>query len=165
MKPTAWFVDFFRKSNLPHLKNFNLTRTRGFTLIELLIVIAILGILAAAVLVAIDPGKRTRQANDAKRKNDIGSLATELQGYYTSPGAGVYPASLEVLTAQGYLKTMPLDPTANTPYVYDIRSADTAEAAVGATLNSPTNTTGTWMWCWKSTTNLVTEVTTGTCTL
>jgi len=34
----------------------------GFTLIELLIVIAILGILAAAVLVAINPAKRTRQA-------------------------------------------------------------------------------------------------------
>ena len=38
---------------------------KGFTLIELPIVIAILGILAAAVLVAIDPGKRTRQAQEA----------------------------------------------------------------------------------------------------
>ena len=44
----------------------------GFTLIELLIVIAILGILAAAVLVAANPGKRTKQARDAARKNDIG---------------------------------------------------------------------------------------------
>lgn len=35
---------------------------RSFTLIELLIIIAILGILAAAVLVAINPGKRMAQA-------------------------------------------------------------------------------------------------------
>ena len=59
-------------------------RLFGFTLIELLIVIAILGILAAAVLVAINPQKRTRQARDAGRKNDIGSLATELQAYYSA---------------------------------------------------------------------------------
>jgi general secretion pathway protein G len=85
---------------------------KGFTLIELLIVIAILGILAAAVLVAINPGKRTRQAQDAKRKNDIGALATEVQGYYTTPGQGVYPTSLNVLIVGGYLKQMPLDPTA-----------------------------------------------------
>src|SRR3989337_2827299 len=84
---------------------------KGFTLIELLIVIAILGILAAAVLVAINPGKRTRQAQDAKRKNDIGALATELQGFYTSPGARSYTTSLEKLVNDGYLKQMPKDPT------------------------------------------------------
>ena len=137
---------------------------KGFTLIELLIVIAILGILAAAVLVAINPGKRTRQAQDAKRKNDIGAIATELQGYYTSPGAGFYPASLEVLTAQGYFKTMPTDPTSGNPYAYDINTG-TTEAAIGSTLAEPTNTPGTWVWCWKSTTNTAGEITAGTCTL
>jgi len=58
----------------------------AFTLIELLIVIAILGILAAAVLVAINPGKRTAQARDAQRKSAIGSIANALIGYYTLSG-------------------------------------------------------------------------------
>lgn len=137
---------------------------RGFTLIELLIVIAILGILAAAVLVAINPGKRTRQAQDAKRKNDIGTLATELQGYYTSPGSGYYPSSLGVLTAQQYLKSMPTDPTSGFAPSYDVNTG-TTEAAVSFTLAEPTNTGGTWLWCWKSDTNTATEITNLGCTL
>ena len=138
----------------------------GFTLIELLIVIAILGILAAAVLVAINPGKRTRQAQDAKRKNDIGALATEAQGYYTSPGAGFYPSALSVLVNQSYLKQMPVDPTVNNgTYGYDINTT-TTEAAVFATLAEPTGSIGgTVLWCWMSTTNGVSEITAGACTL
>lgn len=137
-------------------------RLKGFTLIELLVVIAILGILAAAVLVAINPGKRTRQAQDAKRKNDIGALATELQGYYTSPGQGVYPASLEVLVNDQYLKQMPQDPTANTNYAYDF---GTTEAAVWATLAEPTTTGGgTYLWCFETTSGKASETTNASCT-
>src|SRR3989344_605764 len=94
---------------------------KGFTLIELLIVIAILGILAAAVLVAINPAKRTKQARDAGRKNDIGSLATELQAYYTTPGQGFYPTALNVLTASGGLKQVPTDSTYGS-YGYSINT-------------------------------------------
>ena len=65
------------------------TARHGFTLIELLIVIAILGILAAAVLVAINPGKRTAQARDAQRKNDISAIANASIGYLVL--AGSYP--------------------------------------------------------------------------
>ena len=136
---------------------------KGFTLIELLIVIAILGILAAAVLVAINPGKRTRQAQDAKRKNDIGALATEIQGYYTSPGQGQYPLNLTVLVNEGYLKQMPADPTAAAPgaYGYDY---GTTEAAVWATLGEPTSTPGIYLWCYESTSGKASETTSGTCT-
>jgi len=127
----------------------------GFTLIELLIVIAILGILAAAVLVAINPAKRTKQAQDAKRKNDIGALATEVQGYYTTPGSGIYPTSLEVLTTDGYLKQMPTDPTIlpATKYAY------ATNAAVPTT-----NTSGTWIWCYQTTTGKAQELTNTGCT-
>jgi len=136
-------------------------KLRGFTLIELLIVIAILGILAAAVLVAINPGKRTRQAQDAQRKNDIGALATEVQAFYTAPGAGTYPASLEVLTEQGYLKQMPTDPTTSVKYLY-ATGASATEASVYATLAEPTGA-GTRLWCYQSTSGKAAEVTTGSC--
>lgn len=140
------------------------TKLKGFTLIELLIVIAILGILAAAVLVAINPGKRTRQAQDAKRKNDIGAMATEVQGYYTTPGQGTYPTSLGVLTEQSYLKQMPLDPTANSAYGYATNTGP-AEVAVWATLAEPTSTGGgTWLWCYQTATGKAQEITLGACT-
>jgi len=137
---------------------------RGFTLIELLIVIAILGILAAAVLVAINPGKRTRQAQDAKRKNDIGALATEIQGYYTAPGSGTYPLSIDVLTAQSYLKQMPYDPTGvggNVKYMY-ATGTNATEASVYATLSEPTGAYPR-LWCWQSTSGSAQEVATGAC--
>lgn len=137
-------------------------KLKGFTLIELLIVIAIIGILAAAVLVAINPAKRTKQARDAGRKNDIGSLATEIQAYYTTPGQGIYPTTLAVLTTSGGLKQIPVDPTSGLTYNYNVNSNST-EAAVWATLEDPTGATG--LWCWTSITNKAAETATGACTL
>src|SRR3990167_5876395 len=90
---------------------------RGFTLIELLIVIAILGILAAAVLVAVNPAKRQNQAKDANIKADIGSIATALQAYFTSPGAGTYPVNTATLVTNQDLKILPKHP-AGTDYTY-----------------------------------------------
>jgi len=118
-----------------------------------LIVIAILGILAAAVLVAINPAKRTNQARDAGRKNDIGSLAVELQAYYTTPGAGEYPGDLNVLTSSGGLKQVPNDPL-GPAYTY-VLAGDSSESAVYSSLQDPTGTLG--FWCWMSFTNVATE--------
>ncbi len=47
---------------------------RGFTLIELLIVIGIIGFLAAAVLVAVDPVKRIQDARDARRFAEVNGI-------------------------------------------------------------------------------------------
>jgi len=54
---------------------------RGFTLIELIIVIAIIGLLAAAAFVAVDPAKRIGDANDAQRWSDITALVDAWQSY------------------------------------------------------------------------------------
>lgn len=53
------------------MKNRN---NSGFTLIELLIVIAIIGFLAAAILVAVDPVKRVQQSRDATRWSEVNGL-------------------------------------------------------------------------------------------
>lgn len=57
-----------------------MNRQRGFTLIELLVTIAIIGVLAAIGLVALN-GSRER-ARDSQRKNDISSLRTSLALYF-----------------------------------------------------------------------------------
>src|SRR5688500_2167920 len=48
--------------------------SKGFTLIELLIVIGIIGFLAAAVLVAVDPVKRIQDSRDARRYSEANAL-------------------------------------------------------------------------------------------
>ena len=52
---------------------------KGFTLIELLIVIAIIGILAGAVIVAIS--NRDKDARDAVHKSDLAQLRTSIIAY------------------------------------------------------------------------------------
>ncbi len=137
---------------------------RGFTLIELLIVIAIMGILAAAVLVAINPIKRSQQARDAARKSDIGQIASALQAYSTGPGQGQYPTDvsgaadvvLTALTASGDLKRIATQPNGGASYSYTSSGNVTPnEAAVFATLEAPTGATG-W-WCWRSSNGVATE--------
>ncbi len=47
---------------------------RGFTLIELLIVIGIIGFLAAAILVAVDPVRRIQDARNSQRWSEVNAL-------------------------------------------------------------------------------------------
>lgn len=54
----------------------------GFTLVELLIVIAIIGILAVAVLVALDPVEQTNRATDVQFTTAQGEVKNAIQRYY-----------------------------------------------------------------------------------
>lgn len=56
---------------------------KGFTLIELLIVIAVVGVLAAAVLIALNPIEQFKRARDAGLKEAISTIGRQLQGNYT----------------------------------------------------------------------------------
>lgn len=111
---------------------------RAFTLIELLIVIALLGILAAAVLIAINPTKRNQQARDAIRKSDLGTFQVALEtatfeipnfGY---PKCGHNPLSPDLAgwpncrfgleeyppLAPNHIKSIPGDPLNNSWYYF-----------------------------------------------
>ena len=52
---------------------------KGFTLIELLVVIAIIGVMMAAVIVAINPTKRLQEARDSNKKQTVAQLATAVE--------------------------------------------------------------------------------------
>lgn len=66
---------------------------KGFTMIELLIVIAVLGILAVAVLAAINPIEQINRGRDTGSQSDSEQLIGAIDRYYTS--LGYYPWMIE----------------------------------------------------------------------
>lgn len=82
--------------------------SKGFTLVELLVVIAVIGILAAVILIAMDPGEQMARGRDASRKMSIAQLGHALQNYYTSQSQFPGTADWDVqLTAKSELKSFP----------------------------------------------------------
>ena len=83
---------------------------QGFTLIELLIVMAILGVLAVVVLVAINPVEQLARARDTGRVSSVTQLGRSLAAYYTSQSqypdatAGVWD---QALILSGDINTFP----------------------------------------------------------
>lgn len=60
--------------------------SKGFTLIELLIVIAVLGILAVAVLSAINPIEQINRSRDTGSRSDAEQLLGAIDRYYATNG-------------------------------------------------------------------------------
>lgn len=159
-------------------KGLALKKLKGFTLIELLIVIAIIGILAALVLVALDPAEKLRQARDSGRESDIGSIATAMESYYTSAATAGYPggagcsgsSGINTLVASGEMRKTPQDPEGG-DYCYNPGgTAPFTSASVYATLKSNKsavaagNTKGqSSYYCWQSSTGKIDLGTTNYC--
>ena len=100
------------------LSSFSKKLSKGFTLIELLIVIAVIGVLAAVVLVAIDPVEQLSRGRDAGRKSSVTELGRALQANYTnnSQYTNNVTAGWDVtLVNTGDIKVFPTQGTAPTP--------------------------------------------------
>lgn len=67
--------------------------SKGFTLIELLIVIALLGLLAAALLAAVDPFEQLKKGNDTALRDNIQEFWNANLRYY-GPNAQ-FPSSIQ----------------------------------------------------------------------
>ncbi|WP_224369484.1 type II secretion system major pseudopilin GspG [Hyalangium versicolor] len=105
-------------------------RNRGMTLIEIMVVITILGLIAAAVGVAVIP--KLEEAKRDTARLDIGNIQNALKLYYAKQGK--YPdtgSGLKALVDTQNLERIPVDPWGN-EYVYLLESGKPVITSYGA---------------------------------
>jgi type IV pilus assembly protein PilA len=106
-------------------------KKRGFTLIEILVVIGIVAVLAAVVLIAINPARQFKLARDSQRLsnitailNAIGQVMAENKGRFMCSGteiiiptgstmisSNVGEVNIGSCLAPDYISLLPLDPS------------------------------------------------------
>lgn len=118
----------------------NSKNKKGFTLIEVLVVIGIIAILAAVVLVAVNPSRQFKLARDSQRSSNVNTLLNaihqnmaEHRGVFTCNGVPKDIPIVErvVMSATStpldegdiagcivpnYISTLPFDPSASGTY-------------------------------------------------
>lgn len=119
-------------------------------MIELLIVIGIIAILAAIVIVAVNPARQFAQARNAQRESNVNTILNAIHqnmvdndGVWTC-AAGDLPTTSTVMASTGgydicgcltptYIAEMPVDPSATGAHYTDCTDYDTQyEVSQGA---------------------------------
>ena len=81
-------------------------RDHGWTLIELLVVISLIMILASVAMNQYSTS--IRAAQEATLKTNLFRMRDAIDQYFADKGQ--YPASIQALVSEGYLRAVPLDP-------------------------------------------------------
>lgn len=79
----------------------NVDKNRGFTLIEMMVVIAVVGILSAAVLAGLSPARN--KAKDSRIISGVQQARSIVETLY-DPVSGLYPAGEPADTSYGAVK-------------------------------------------------------------
>lgn len=119
---------------------------KGFTLIEILVVIGLIAILAAIVLIAINPARQFAQARNAQRNSDANAILNTI-GQYMADNKGALPSGIDgtlrnIQKSEGnfvdlcstivptYISALPTDPKLPTGAITDCTSAYTTDYTV-----------------------------------
>jgi general secretion pathway protein G len=78
----------------------------GFTLVELLVVLALISILASMAVVQYRNG--VRHSQESVLRTDLFRMRDAIDQYYADKNK--YPASLDTLVSDGYMRQIPQDP-------------------------------------------------------
>jgi general secretion pathway protein G len=122
-------------------------RDEGFTLIELMVVMVLIVTLASIGLTVY--GNSITRAKEATLKEDLFRMRDAIDQYYADRNK--YPASLQTLVEDKYMRAVPVDPFTNSaetwqttmsepepgnpsaePGVYDVKSGSDAVALDGS---------------------------------